>query len=244
MRIATLLLTLIVKTEHISLPMDSIFWSPIPFSFKGRRLLRETWPRRPGHRVADSTAHTKYNRIFVVRPRLGCTVLVLEWGSGVVNRWYPWSPPPGPNPANPWLCPQVVRLCGHDGRHRHHLRRLPHPAGGRWSVEPSLILNLMIMGSQLAPTWFSFLCSLSLCNLFADVYEYYDADNHLIQAKNTAVTQSQVGGSTIVLPSWCSFWCSCAVITILILILLKKLPKSTQHKSWCWCVIALRSSIW
>ena len=79
------LLTLIVKTEHTSLPMDSIFWSPIPFSFKGRRLLRESWPRRPGHRVADSTAHTKYNRIFVVRPRLGSTVLVLDWGSGVVD---------------------------------------------------------------------------------------------------------------------------------------------------------------
>ena len=48
---------------------------------------------------------------------------------------------------------------------------------------------------------FMLIVSLSLCNLFADVYEYYDADNHLIQAKNTAVTQCQVGGSTIVVPS-------------------------------------------
>ena len=96
------------KQSITSLPMDSIFWSPIPFSFKGRRLLRETWPRRPGHRVADSTAHTKYNRIFVVRPRLGSTVLVLDWGSGVVNRWYPWSPPPAPTRLTLGFAPRLL----------------------------------------------------------------------------------------------------------------------------------------
>ena len=47
---------------------------------------------------------------------------------------------------------------------------------------------------------FMLIVSLSFCNL-ADVYEYYDADNHRIQAKNTAVTQCQVGGSTTVVPS-------------------------------------------
>ena len=30
---------------------------------------------------------------------------------------------------------------------------------------------------------FMLIVSLSLCNLFADVYEYYDADNHLITSK-------------------------------------------------------------